>query len=337
MVCRQDGKLLLQNSPSTVWDTALFSYALQEAGITADSSAIRKASAYLLSKQHRKLGDWSLHMSAPIPGGWGFSDSNTINPDIDDTTAVLRAIRRPTENVPLYQDAANKGLNWILLMQNEDGGWPAFERGKNLELLTLLPFDGAKSAATDPSSADLTGRTLEYLGNTERLTIRHSFIRRGVDWLIDNQEENGSWYGRWGICYIYGTWAALTGMMAVGVTADHASVQRAVKWILDIQNKEGGWGESCRSDQYMRYIPLDASTPSQTAWALDALIAVHPKPIPEVERGVAKLMDLLHKENWTTAYPTGAGLPGTFYIHYHSYRYIWPLLTLSHYRKKYGR
>jgi sporulenol synthase len=336
MVCRQDGKLLLQNSPSTVWDTALLSYALQEAGVTADSPAIRRASAYLLSKQHRKIGDWSMHMSTPVPGGWGFSDSNTINPDVDDTTAALRAIRRPIQEVSLYHDAANKGLNWIRMMQNEDGGWPAFERGKNSELLTWLPFDGAKSAAIDPSSADLTGRTLEYLGNTERLTIRHDFIRQGVDWLIDHQEENGSWYGRWGVCYIYGTWAALTGMMAVGVTTDHASVKRAISWLLDIQNEDGGWGESCRSDQYMRYIPLGASTLSQTAWALDTLIPFYPKPLPEIDRGIAKLMDMLHTEDWTTSYPTGAGLPGTFYIHYQSYRYIWPLLALSHYRKKYG-
>jgi sporulenol synthase len=336
MVCRQDDKFLLQNSPSTVWDTALLSYALQEAGISADSPTIRKASAYLLSKQHRKTGDWSMQMCGPVPGGWGFSDSNTINPDVDDTTAALRAIRKQNMDAPVYQDAANKGLNWILSMQNEDGGWPAFERGKTNELLTWLPFDGAKSVVIDPSTADLTGRTLEYLGDTEKLTTRHPFIRRGVDWLIAHQEENGSWYGRWGICYIYGTWASITGMMAVGVDIQHASVQHAIRWLLDIQNQDGGWGESCKSDQHLKYIPLGASTPSQTAWALDALIAVYPKPIPEIDRGVAKLMDLLRSKDWTTDYPTGAGLPGSFYTHYESYRYIWPLLALSHYRKKYG-
>ncbi|MDB5055012.1 MAG: Sporulenol synthase, partial [Bacilli bacterium] len=201
---------------------------------------------------------------------------------------------------------------------------------------TWLPIDGAKMAAIDPSTADLTGRTLEFLGNTAGLELRHSFIRRGTDWLIDHQEEDGSWYGRWGICYIYGTWAALTGMMSVGVEPDHRTMQKGVRWLLSIQNSDGGWGESCKSDKLMRYVPLGASTPSQTAWALDALIAVHPKPIPEVEIGIRRLITVLHEDDWITTYPTGGGLAGNFYIHYHSYRYIWPLLALSHYRRKYG-
>jgi sporulenol synthase len=336
MLCTSDGKVFLQNSPSAVWDTALLSHALQEAGTAADSMAIQNASAYLLSKQQRKFGDWSIHNRNPIPGGWGFSDSNTINPDLDDTTAALRSIKRLSLNEPTYRDAWNRGLNWILSMQNKDGGWPAFEKDTDNELLTWLPIEGAKTSATDPSAADLTGRTLEFLGNTAGLGLRHSFIRRGTDWLIDHQEENGSWYGRWGICYIYGTWAALTGMIAVGVEPDHRIVKKGVNWLLSTQNSDGGWGESCKSDQLMWYVPLGASTLSHTAWALDALIAVHSKPIPEVEKGIRRLITILHEDNWTTAYPTGAGLAGTFYIHYHSYRYIWPLLTLSHFRSKYG-
>jgi sporulenol synthase len=336
MLCSIDRKVFLQNSPSAVWDTALLSHTLQEAGIASESMAIQNAAAYLLSKQQRKFGDWSIHNRNPVPGGWGFSDSNTINPDVDDTTAALRSIKRLSLIEPSYQDAWNRGLNWILSMQNKDGGWPAFEKDTDNELLTWLPIDGAKTAAIDPSAADLTGRTLEFLGNTAGLGLRHSFIRRGTDWLINHQEENGSWYGRWGICYIYGTWAALTGMMSVGVEPDHRTVQKGVRWLLSIQNSDGGWGESCRSDQLMRYVPLGASTPSHTAWALDTLIAVHPKPVPEVELGIRRLLTLLHEDDWKTTYPTGAGLAGSFYIHYHSYRYIWPLLALSHYRKKYG-
>jgi sporulenol synthase len=336
MLCSSDGKVFLQNSPSAVWDTALLSHALQEAGTPAENMAIQNAAAYLLSKQQRKFGDWSIHNRNPVPGGWGFSDSNTINPDVDDTTAALRSIKRLSLNEPSYRDAWNRGLNWILSMQNNDGGWPAFEKDTDNELLTWLPIDGANTAAIDPSAADLTGRTLEFLGNTAGLGLRHSFIRRGTDWLIDHQEEDGSWYGRWGICYTYGTWAALTGMMSVGLEPDHRKIQKGARWLLSIQNPDGGWGESCKSDQLMRYVPLGASTPSQTAWALDALIAIHPKPVPEMEAGIRRLITVLHEDGWTTTYPTGAGLAGNFYIHYHSYRYIWPLLALSHYRRKYG-
>lgn len=336
MLCRKDEKVFLQNSPSAVWDTALLSHALQEAGVSADSEAIHKAGSYLLSKQHRAFGDWSVHNPNPIPGGWGFSDSNTLNPDVDDTTAALRAIKRLSRLDPSYREAWNRGLNWVISMQNKDGGWPAFEKGTDNELLIWLPIDEAHAAAIDPSSPDLTGRTLEYLGNTAGLDLRHPFLRRGADWLIRHQEEDGSWYGRWGICYIYGTWAALTGMLSAGVEANHPAVQKGIRWLTGIQNADGGWGESCRSDQLLRYVPLGASTPSQTAWALDALIAYHPKPVPEVEKGIERLIALLYEEAWPTAYPTGAGLPGVFYVHYHSYRYIWPLLTLSHYRNKYA-
>ncbi|MCD9026091.1 squalene--hopene cyclase [Cohnella silvisoli] len=336
LLCRKDGKIFLQNSLSTVWDTALISSALQEAGTSPDSPMIRRASSYILSQQQLKFGDWSIRNRNPVPGAWGFSDSNTLNPDIDDTTAALRAIKRMSLTSPVYRDAWNRGLNWILSMQNKDGGWPAFERDTDKAHLTWLPMDGAKSAAIDPSTADLTGRTLEYLGRFAGLGIRHSFIRRGADWLIEHQEKDGSWYGRWGICYIYGTWAALTGMISVGIDPDHSALRRGTEWLLSIQNNDGGWGESCGSDREMKYIPLGASTPSQTAWALDALIAAHRKPVPEIDKGIGRLIEALHEEDWKTSYPTGAGLPGSFYVHYHSYRFIWPLLTLSHYIKKYG-
>lgn len=336
MLCRTGKEVFLQNSPSAVWDTALLSYALQEAGVPASHKVIRRSASYILSKQQNKSGDWSIRNPNTIPGGWGFSDSNTINPDVDDTTAALRAIKRLTGTGSSYQGAWNRGLNWVLSMQNHDGGWPAFEKNTDNQLLTWLPIDGAKAAAIDPSTADLTGRTLEYLGNASGLGIRHTFIRRGVDWLIDHQQKDGSWYGRWGICFIYGTWAALTGLGSVGLKLDHLAVREGIRWLLSIQNPDGGWGESCSSDRDMRYTPLGASTPPQTAWALDALIAVHPAPVPEINKGIQTLMSLLHEENWKTRYPTGAGLPGIFYSHYHSYRYIWPLLTLSHYRNKYS-
>ncbi|MDF2651728.1 MAG: squalene--hopene cyclase [Paenibacillus sp.] len=335
MLCEKDGKVFLQNSPSAVWDTALLSYTLQKAGMAPSSNMIRKASSYLLSKQQSKWGDWKIHNLNTVPGGWGFSDTNTINPDVDDTTAALRAISRMTQSDPAFRGAWNRGLNWILSMQNKDGGWPAFEKNTDHEILTWLPIDGAKWAAIDPSTADLTGRTLEFLANTAGLGSHHAFVRRGVDWLINHQELDGSWYGRWGICYIYGTWAALTGMISAGINLNHSAILKGTRWLISIQNRDGGWGESCKSDWDMHYHALGASTPSQTAWALDALITAHAAPIPEINKGIQRLIELMHEEDWKMKYPTGAGLPGIFYVHYHSYRYIWPLLALSHYRSKY--
>lgn len=335
MQFRYNGTTTMQNSPSTVWDTALLAYTLQEAGIAADHLTIRRAAAYLLSKQQDKTADWSIHNPDTIPGGWGFSETNTINPDVDDTTAALRAIRSLSNTDSTHLESWNRGLNWVISMQNKDGGWPAFEKNTNNEMLTWLAIDGAKSAAIDPSEADLTGRTLEYLGNFAGLDTRHEFIKRGTNWLVHHQEKDGSWYGRWDVCYIYGTWAALTGLVAVGLPASHDTLQQGVRWLLDIQNPDGGWGESCQSDRLRHYVPLGESTPSQTAWALDALIAVQTQPTPEVDQGIHRLIALLHEDDWNSTYPTGAGLPGYFYSHYHSYRYIWPLLALSHYKKRY--
>lgn len=339
MICREGDTIFVQNSPSTVWDTALLSYALQEAGTPPEHSMIRRANAYLAAKQQRKPGDWSLHNPATLPGGWGFSDSNTMNPDVDDTTASLRAIRGSATADPTYREAWNRGLNWLLSMQNDDGGWPAFEKNTDRQLLTLLPLQEAKSSSIDPSTPDLTGRTLEFLGKYAGLGTRHTFVRRGTDWLIGRQEQDGSWYGRWGVCFIYGTWAALTGLTASGLRADHPSVRAGAQWLTGIQNEDGGWGESCESDRQMRYVPLAESTPSQTAWALDALIAAHDSPTPAIEKGIGRLIALSRESESSrfAAYPTGAGLPGIFYSHYHSYRYIWPLLSLAHYKKKYDR
>jgi sporulenol synthase len=332
--CTTGKTVHIQNSTSTVWDSSLVSFALQQAGLPPEHPSIQKAGRYLLSRQHTRLGDWARQVRQPIAGGWGFSDINTMNPDVDDTTAALRAIRRLGSSSIQYREAFNRGLQWVLSMQNDDGGWPAFEKNTDNPLLTMLPLNGADAAAIDPSTADLTGRTLEFLGNDAGLTIGHPFIRRAVHWLQDHQEEDGSWYGRWGICYIYGTWSALTGMLAVEENPEHSSIRQAVDWLISIQHANGGWGESCRSDVEKTYIPLTGSTLSQTAWAVDALIAAHSRPIPAIHHGINYIVQSLQRID-KEAYPTGAGLPGQFYIRYHSYPYIWPLLVLSHYRNKY--
>ncbi len=324
----------MQYTTANVWNTSLISYTLQSAGISPDDPMIVNANHYLLSRQHHKWGDWVIHNPNSLPGGWGFSNINTINPDVDDTTATLRSISRivPPEHV-----AWERGISWLLSMQNDDGGWAAFEKNTDSKLLEFFPIEKAKYMLLDPSCADLTGRTLEFLGNYTNLPKSHTIIKKGVHWLQRDQRKDGSWYGRWGICYIYGTWAAISGLAAVGIPHHETNIQLAVKWLQSIQNDDGGWGESCHSDSKEKYVPLYKSTLTHTSWALDALITASEKPTIEIRKGIEYLLESLDTYDWTIDYPAGQGMAGAFYIHYHSYRYIFPLLALLHYENKFGK
>lgn len=323
----------LQNSPSTVWDTALLSYALQEAQVPKASKVIQNASAYLLRKQQTKKVDWSVHAPNLFPGGWGFSDVNTMIPDIDDTTAVLRALARSRgdENV---DNAWKRAVNWVKGLQNNDGGWGAFEKGVTSRILANLPIENASDMITDPSTPDITGRVLEFFGTYAQNELPEKQKQSAINWLMNVQEENGSWYGKWGICYIYGTWAVLTGLRSLGIPSSDPSLKRAALWLEHIQHEDGGWGESCHSSVEKRFVTLPFSTPSQTAWALDALISYYEKETPIIRKGISYLLSNPYVNE---KYPTGTGLPGGFYIRYHSYAHIYPLLTLAHYTKKYRK
>ncbi len=322
----------LQNSPSTVWDTALLSYSLQEGGVPYDNQMIQKTTDYLLQKQHKEKKDWSVHAPSLDPGGWGFSNINTTIPDIDDTTAALRALARSREGNQRVEESWKKGIEWVKGLQNNDGGWGAFERGVTSSFLTHFPLDNAGDMITDPSTPDITGRVLEFFGTYTPHELKDDQKNRAIRWLINAQEKNGSWYGKWGVSYIYGTWAALTGLCAVGVPFNHPTLQKAATWLESIQHSDGGWGESCRSSIEKHYISLPFSTPSQTAWALDALIAFYDKETPVIRKGISYL---LSHPTRNQDYPTGIGLPDGFYIRYHSYPHIFPFLTFAHYVKKY--
>ncbi|MGI8316244.1 squalene--hopene cyclase [Halobacillus mangrovi] len=335
MSCQIDGHTHIQYTTADVWNTALISDALQQSGVSIDDPVVHKANSYLLSRQHYKFGDWLLHNPQTLPGGWGFSNINTFNPDVDDTTASLRALRSMFTSYPGALEAWNRGVSWTLSMQNDDGGWPAFERGVDKGYLSLLPLEKADFILSDASASDLTGRTLEFLGNFTNMNRNSHPVKRGIKWLKKNQRQDGSWYGRWGICYIYGTWAALTGLRACGEEKSTPSVKKGMTWLLDIQNRDGGWGESCRSDIEKRYIPLGKSTLTHTAWALDALIALEDKPTAAIDQGISFLIRNGSEQGWSFDYPKGQGMGGAFYIHYHSYRFIWPLMALSHYQTKY--
>ncbi|MED4206905.1 squalene--hopene cyclase [Neobacillus mesonae] len=334
MSCRIDGELHCQYTTASVWNTTLINYALQESGVPYSSNTIQKANHYILSRQHLKYGDWVIHEPNLLPGGWGFADMNTIHPDIDDTTAALRAIRTlATEQVD-YRQAWDRGVNWLISMQNNDGGWAAFEKNVDKKVLNLLPIEGGKDLLIDPSTVDLTGRTLEFFGNYTHLDHHHPKVKRGIRWLLRHQNSDGSWVGRWGV-YIYGTWAAVTGLIAVGVSTNHPAIQKALTWLRKIQNPDGGWGESCKSDIKNCYVPLGESTRTHTAWALDTLISAATSVTPEIENGAAFLVEKKEKK-WTTTYPKGRGMAGSFYINYHCYEYVFPLISLAHYQKLVG-
>ncbi|MEH6943164.1 squalene--hopene cyclase [Bacillus sp. JJ722] len=323
----------VQNSPSTVWDTALLSYSLQEAGMSSNHPLIIKANQYLLKKQQFTRGDWSVNAPYASAGGWGFSDTNSFIPDNDDTSAALRALTRQSKKNQHVKTSWEKGLAYLIAMQNKDGGWGAFEKNAYQPLLAHLPLENAKDALIDDSTGDLTGRVLEFLGNYANLKQKNSNVQKAVDWLLKTQRLDGSWYGKWGVCYIYGTWAAITGLRGVGMEKNHPALMKAAKWLESIQREDGGWGESCSSTEKEKYVPLSFSTPSQTAWALDALLTVRNVDSSSVKLAVQFLLNSHQQSEESLSYPTGLGLPGGYYITYESYNHIFPLLALGHYQK----
>ncbi|ADU32386.1 terpene cyclase/mutase family protein [Evansella cellulosilytica] len=316
-----NGKTHMENAESVVWDTSLLLYVLQESGFAIEDEHVKKGGEFILRQQQKTNEN----------GAWGFSQNNSFYPDVDDTQACLRALQSLADKDSTYRECWYNGLKWLLNMQNKDGGWASFNKNRRNHFVKHLPIENISDTAIDISTADLTGRVVQFLGNNVKMTINHPKIKKAVQWLLKNQEKDGSWYGRWGVCYIYGTWAAVTGLLSVGVSENDPAIQKAKKWLLSIQNKDGGWGESCSSDVHKKYVPLSWSTPSQTAWALDTLIAICDEPNETIRRGIEHLME--RKGNFT--YPTGGGLPGNFYLTYHSYNSIWPLLAIAHFRKKY--
>ncbi|MDQ0254743.1 sporulenol synthase [Evansella vedderi] len=325
----------IQLTTSTVWDTALIGHALQEAGVPTTHSIIKKTNEYLLSKQHSKLGDWAKKSPRTSPGGWGFSDINTKYPDVDCTVAALQCIKQKSLLSHLYQHSWKRGVDWVFALQNSDGGWPAFERNTDKEILKYIPVEAAESIILDASTPDITGRVLQFLGKDLNLNQNDKRVYKAVQWLKKKQQTNGSWFGRWGITYIHGTSAAVIGLLSVGVKNNNPMIHRAVKWLERKQNNDGGWGESCSSDIHKKFIPLPYSTPIQTAWALEMLVEVHDKPTPEIKRGMRFLLQSFEEDDSRLHYPMGGGLPRSIYFYYHSFNDMWTLLTLAKYRKKF--
>jgi squalene-hopene/tetraprenyl-beta-curcumene cyclase len=314
---------------SPVWDTAIAAFALGEMQM-ASPPALTRAADWLLSKEVRRKGDWSVKRPDLTPGGWAFEFTNEHYPDIDDTAMVLLALLHAKASDPERQARAERrAVNWLLGMQSSDGGWAAFDVDNNWQMLNRIPF-ADHNAMLDPTCPDITGRVLEALCR-RGLTAEHPAIARGVQYLIANQKSDGSWYGRWGVNYTYGTFLALRGLTASGHGATKVAGGKAVQWLKSVQNRDGGWGESCAGYDVHRYVK-GPSTPSQTAWAVLGLAAAGESRSGAAMRGVAYLLESQKADGtWDEPFTTGTGFPGVFYLSYHLYRQYFPLLALHAY------
>ncbi|WP_420810138.1 squalene--hopene cyclase [Halopolyspora algeriensis] len=322
----------LEACQSPVWDTVLTVQALRDADVPRDHPALRRATEYLCAEEIEVRGDWAVRRPALPPSGWAFEFENDGYPDIDDTAEALLALHRAGDPAsPDVRSAIERGRRWLRGMQSHDGGWAAFDADNTRQLVTKLPFCDF-GEVIDPPSADVTAHAVEalcVLGNGH-----DTAVRRGVQWLLAHQESDGSWFGRWGANHLYGTGAAVPALVQAGLPRDHLALARAARWLEEHQNADGGWGEDLRSYVDSDWIGRGVSTPSQTAWALLALLALERHETTAVRRGIGYLEAHQRQDGgWDEPQFTGTGFPGDFYINYHLYRQIFPLAALGRYRR----
>jgi squalene-hopene/tetraprenyl-beta-curcumene cyclase len=323
--------MVFQPCKSPVWDTAIAAFALGELGET-NQARMSAAADWLLDREIRRKGDWAAKRPNLTPSGWVFEFENEFYPDIDDTAMVLLALLHAKAGDPEKQARAERrAVNWILGMQSSDGGWAAFDVDNNWKILNKIPF-ADHNAMLDPTCPDITGRVLESLCR-RGFSYTDEPVGRGIDFLLKTQEANGSWFGRWGVNYVYGTFLAIRGLTSSGAPHVRHAVNRGARWLREVQNTDGGWGESCLGYDTQRFERTD-STPSQTAWAILGLIAAGEIYSRSVEQGILWLRERqLPDGTWEEAVTTGTGFPRVFYIHYHLYKDYFPILALGTYAK----
>jgi squalene-hopene/tetraprenyl-beta-curcumene cyclase len=317
----------LEACQSPVWDTALALIALADGGHPAGGAAMVRGADWLLAEQIPGRGDWAVRRPKLEPGGWAFEFANVNYPDVDDTAEVVLALRAVDHPDPdRVQRAIDRGARWLVGMQSADGGWGAFDADNCRALIRHIPFCDF-GEVIDPPSADVTAHSVEMLAALGQAGGEPA--QRGAAWLLGNQEPDGSWFGRWGVNYVYGTGAAVPALLAAGIPREHDSVRRAVAWLGRHQNEDGGWGEDARSYDDPAWIGRGASTASQTAWALLALNAAGERS-SAVRRGVRWLVDTQRPNGtWDEPQYTGTGFPSDFFINYHLYRLVFPLMALG--------
>jgi len=319
----------LEACQSPVWDTVLTMIGLADAGLATDDPSLVRAARWVLGEEIRGPGDWQVRKPSLAPGGWAFEFDNDNYPDTDDTAEVVLALRRVTLPGNDARAAIERGLAWLAGMQSRDGGWGAFDADNTRTLVNRLPFCDF-GAVIDPPSADVTAHIVEAFA-AEGIA-RHPAAIRGVIWLLKAQEADGSWFGRWGANYVYGTGAVVPALIAAGVRPSKPAIRRAVAWLEAHQNPDGGWGEDLRSYDDPALAGRGASTASQTAWALLALLAAGEHASVAAERGVRWLAATQRADgSWDEPQYTGTGFPGDFYINYHLYRLAFPLSALGRY------
>ena len=329
-ILEEENTLRVQSCVSPVWDTAWTVYALGTSGYTFRHPQVKKALDWLFSKQVHVKGDWAVKNPHIEPGGWAFQFDNYLNPDVDDTAVVLMALLSDNLKQEEKKKEFLRAFRWMLSMQNPDGGFGAFERENDYYIFNEFPFSESDNLI-DPSTEDVTGRVLEAAGQMG-LDKSHPQIRWAIEYLKGKQDPRGSWYGRWGVNHIYGTWSVLCGLRSVGEDMKAPYVQKAVAWLKSIQNPDGGFGESCRSYVDPSWIGRGESTASQTAWAVMALIAAGEEKSEAVRRGIDYLIRTQKEDGtWEEPYFTGTGFPQFFLIRYHMYRIYFPLLALARY------
>jgi squalene-hopene/tetraprenyl-beta-curcumene cyclase len=318
----------LEACQSPVWDTALAVIALADAGVESDDWALRRAARWLLDEEVTMRGDWAVRRPSVPTGGWAFEFANDNYPDIDDTAEVVLALRRvDVGDDESVDDAVERGIAWVEGMASKDGAWGAFDADNIREILYQLPFCDF-GAVIDPPSADVTAHVVEMLAREK--TATPSILRGGVDWLLGQQEDDGAWFGRWGVNYVYGTGAAVPALVAAGIAVDDPAILRAVEFVEQHQNEDGGWGEDIRSYDNPSLRGIGESTASQTAWALLALVAAGRQDSESARRGVEFLVTTQRDDgNWDEPWYTGTGFPGDFYLNYHLYRLVFPLSALG--------
>ena len=335
---KQDGpageQIWTESCQSPVWDTCLATVGLLDAGLDPQHPALQQAAQWMLREQVLAGGDWQVKNPDTPPGGWAFEFDNDVYPDVDDTAVVLMALERipmPTLEAE-RQLALKRGLHWMLSMQSSNGGWGAFDVDNEKTFLAEIPFADF-GELLDPPTADVTAHALEYIG---QLGYRGQYppAARGLRFLYHLQEPDGSWWGRWGVNYIYGLGAALPALAALGEPMAAPSVRRAVEWLFRHQLPDGGWGESCDTYADPSLRGLGPSTPSQTAWALMALIAAGEAKHESVQRGIRYLVERQRRDgSWDEPQFTGTGFPADFMINYHLYRHYFPLMALGRYQR----